>query len=89
MHTSHFNQPLNVLTSTHFLSFALSILLGDVFLHLLPEVWLIEANTSDWAFIQFLPSASTTVLLGQFFLIVFISVYSFLYLLLIWTYNTM
>ena len=48
-----------------FYSFALSILLGDVFFHLLPEVWQIEATKSDWELLYLLPSASTTVLIGK------------------------
>jgi len=46
------------------LSFGLSILLGDVFLHLLPEAWLLEATTPDTALMHFVPRSNTTVLLG-------------------------
>lgn len=44
------------------LSFALSILLGDVFFHLLPEVWVIEASSSPLHLLPF--SSNSIVLMG-------------------------
>lgn len=54
------------------LSFALAILLGDVFLHLLPEVWAIESTMPATFELGYAPQSNTTVLLGKIYCLILI-----------------